>query len=145
MSDGAYFRKGYELFWSWPIGSGTVIEVGDLLKVATAKAAKMAAASDNLDFIGAAKSAHGALDGSGTIQVWLPLPTMVFEYPLDAATDIAVGDGLQWNAAQKVAKNATDAIATAVEAGLQKTTVRLVFRMPAATATNLRVGTGDAS
>lgn len=145
MSDGHYFRKGYELFWSWPIGSGTVIEVGDLLKVSSAKAAKMAATTDNLDFIGAAKSAHGATDGSGTIQVWLPLPIMIFEYPLDAATDIAVGDALQWNAAQKLAKSATDPIATAVEAGLQKTTIRCVFRMPAATATNLRLGTGDAS
>ncbi len=145
MSDGFYYRKGYELFWTWPIGSGTVIEVGDLLKVATAKAARMVSAGENLDFIGAAKSAHGALDASGTIQVWLPLPIMIFQYPLDAATDIAVGDALVWNAAQKLAKNATNPIATAVEAGLQLTTVRCVFRMPAATSTNIRLGTGDAS
>ena len=145
MSDGFYYRKGLEMFWSWPIASGVVVEVGDLLMNATARARRMSATTDNLNFIGAAKSAHAATDPSGTIQVWIPLPVTVFEYPLDAATDIAVGDPLQWNDEQKLAKNATDAIATAVEAGLQKTTIRCVFRMPAATSTNIRLGTGDAS
>lgn len=145
MSDGFYFRKGYELFWSFPIASGTVVAVGDLLKSSTGKAVAMAATTDNLDFIGAAKSAHGATDGSGTIQVWLPLPVMIFEYPLDAATDITVGDALQWNAAQALKKSATDAIASAVESKLQATTIRCVFRTPSATSTNLRLGNGDAS
>lgn len=145
MADGFYFRKGRELFWSWPVASGTVIAVGDILKVSSSKAAVMVTTTDNLNFIGAAKSAHGASDPSTTIQVWMPLPIMIFEYPLNAATDIAVGDALQFNAAQKVKKSATTPIATAVEAGLQKTTVRLVFRMPAATATQIRLGTGEAS
>lgn len=145
MSDGFYFRKGFELFWTWPIASGTVVEVGDLLKNSSNRAARMATTTDNLNFIGPAKSAHASTDPSGTVQVWLPLPVMVFEYPLDAATDINVGDALQYNAAQKVKKSATTPIATAVEAGLQKTTIRLVFRMPAATATQIRLGTGEAS
>lgn len=145
MSDGFYFRKGRELFWSWPIASGTVVEVGDLLKSSTGKAARMAATTDNLDFIGPSRQGHGATDPSTTIQVWMPIPVMTFEYPLDAATDITIGDVLQWNAAQKLSKNTTDGIAIAVESKLQATKIRCVFRMPAATATNLRLGTGDAS
>lgn len=145
MADGFYFRKGRELFWTWPIGSGTVVEVGDILKVSSGKALRMATTTDNLNFIGAAKSAHGTLDISGTIQVWMPLPIMIFEYPLNAATDISVGDALQFNAAQALKKSATTPIATAVEAKLQATTIRCVFRMPAATATQIRLGTGEAS
>lgn len=145
MSDGAYFRKGFELFWSWPIASGTVIEIGDLLKNSSGKAAKMATTTDNLNFIGAAKSAHGASDGSTTIQVWMPLPVQIFEYPLNAATDVVVGDPLQWNAAQVLKGSGTDAIATAVESKLAATVIRCVLRMPAATSTQIRLGTGDAS
>lgn len=145
MSDGFYFRKGAELDWSFPIGSGVVVEIGDLLNITGGKATRMTATSDNLTFIGAAKSAHGSTDGSGTIQVYMPLPVMVHEYPLDAATDITIGDALQWNAAQKLKKSVTDAIATAVESKLAATTIRCVFRMPAATSTQIRLGTGDAS
>lgn len=145
MSDGFYFRKGFELFWSWPIASGTVVEVGDLLKNSSGKAARMATTTDNLNFIGPAKSAHGSTDPSTTLQVWLPLPVMVFEYPLNAATDVTIGDALQWNAAQKLKKSATAAIATAVESKLSASTIRCVFRMPAATATQIRLGTGEAS
>ncbi len=145
MSDGFYFRKGREQFWTWPIASGSVVEIGDILKNNSARALRMATSTDNLNFIGSARSAHAATDPSGTIQVWMPLPTMTFEYPLDAATDIAVGDAVQFNAAQKVKKSATGAIATAVEAKLQATKIRCVFRMPAATATQIRLGTGEAS
>ncbi len=145
MSDAFNFRKGRELFWSWPIASGTVVEIGDLLKNSSGKAARMATTTDNLDFIGPAKSAHKATDPSTTIQVWLPVPVMIFEYTLDAATDIVIGYPLQWNAAQKLKYSATDPIATAVESGLQLTTVRCVFRMPAASSTQIRLGTGDAS
>lgn len=145
MSDGFYFRKGRELFWSWPIASGTVVEVGDLLKNSSGKAARMATTTDNLNFIGPAHSAHGTLDASTTIQVWLPIPVMIFEYPLNAATDITIGDALQWNAAQALKKSATTPIATAVESKLAATTIRCVFRMPAATSTQIRLGTGEAS
>lgn len=145
MADGFYFRKGRELFWSWPIASGTVVEVGDLLKNSSGKAVRMATTTDNLNFVGPAKSAHKSTDASGTIQVWMPIPVQTFEYPLDAATDVTIGDALQFNAAQKVKKSATGAIATAVESKLQATTIRLVFRMPAATATQIRLGTGEAS
>ncbi len=145
MSDGFYFRKGFELFWSAAIGSGTVIEVGDICRLSSGKAARFASAGNNLDLIGPAKSAHGASDGSGTIQLWMPLPVAIFEYPLDTATTIVIGDDLAWSANQVLTKNSTNPIATAVEGGLLKTTIRCVFRMPAATSTNIRLGTGDAS
>lgn len=145
MSDGFYYRKGFELFWSWPIASGTVVEVGDLLKNSSGKAARMVSGAENLDFIGVAKSAHAATDTSGTIQVYLPVPVMIFEYPLDAATDVVIGNELAFNATQKLTKNATNPIATAVESKLQATAIRCVFRMPAASSTNIRLGTGDAS
>ncbi len=145
MSDGFYFRKGRELFWSWPIASGTVVEIGDILKNSSGKAARMATTTDNLNFIGVAKSAHASTDISTTLQVWMPIPVMIFEYPLNAATDVIIGDALQWNAAQGLKKSATTPIATAVESKLQATVIRCVFRMPAATATQIRLGTGDAS
>jgi predicted RecA/RadA family phage recombinase len=145
MSDGFYFRKGYELFWTVPVASGTVIAIGDLLYITSGKAALMRSGGDNLDFIGPAKSAHGATDPSTTLQVYLPAPWMIFEYPLDAATDVSVGNNLAWNAAQKLTKNDTNPIATAMASKLQATKIRCVFRMPAATSTNIRLGTGDAS
>lgn len=145
MADYFGFRKGRELFWTWPVSSGTVVEVGDLLKNNSNRVARMATTTDNLNFIGVAKSAHASTDASGSIQVWMPIPVMTFEYALNASTDISVGDALQWNAAQTLKKSATTPIATAVEAKLSATTIRCVLRMPAATATQIRLGTGDAS
>lgn len=144
MSDGFYFRKGRELFWTWPIASGTVVEIGDLLKASSGKAARMATSTDNLNFIGPSRQGHASTDASTTIQVWMPIPVMTFEYPLDASTDITVGDFLQFNAAQKVKKSSSNRIGTAVESKLSATKIRLVFSLPAATATNLRL-VGEAS
>ena len=147
MSDYFGFRKGEKLLWSWPIAPGTVVEIGDLLKNSSRKAALMATTTDNLDFIGPAHSAHGSADPSGTITVYMPLPTMVHEYALDAATDISIGNNLQWNAKQAVKASDTDPIATAIESKLQATKIRLVFKMPAisSSSSSIRLGTGDAS
>lgn len=145
MSDYFGYRKGAELFWTWPIASGTVVEAGDLLANSSGKAVRMATTTDNLNFIGAAASAHAATDPSTTIQVHMPVPVNVFEYALNAATDITIGDALQWNDEQKLKKDTTDPIATAVESKLAATTIRCIFRMPAATSTQIRLGTGDAS
>jgi hypothetical protein len=147
MSDGFYYRKGPnpEMIWPVPVGSGTVVEIGDILKLSTGKAVVMVTSTDGLDFIGTAASAHASTDASGTISVYMPLPFMVFEYPLDAATDITVGDALRFNTKQKLNKSTTNAIATAYESKLQATTIRCVFRMPAATSGHVRLGTGEAS
>lgn len=147
MSDGFYYRKGpdREQVWPVPIASGTVVAIGDILKLSTGKAVVMVTSTDNLDFIGTAAQAHASTDASGTISVYMPLPTMVFEYPLDASTAITIGDALQFNAAQKLKKSATGSIATAYESKLSATTIRCVFRMPAATSSHVRLGTGEAS
>lgn len=147
MADGFYYRKGpdREQVWPVPVASGTVIAIGDILKISTGKALVMVTTTDNLSFFGTAAQAHSSTDASGTISVYMPMPYMVFEYPLNAATDITIGDALQFNAAQVLKKSATTPIATAYESKLQATTIRCVFRMPAATSTNLRLGTGDAS
>lgn len=147
MSDGFYYRKGpdREQVWPVPIASGTVVEIGDILKLSTGKAVVMVTSTDGLDFIGTAAQAHGSTDASGAISVYMPLPTMVFEYPLDASTAITVGDALRFNAKQKLQKSATNAIATAYESKLAATTIRCVFRMPAATSGHVRLGTGEAS
>lgn len=146
MSDGFYYRKGPygEQVWPVPVASGTTIEIGDLLKLSGGKAAAMATTTDNLDFIGSAAAAHASTDASGTIAVYMPLPAMIFEYPLNAATDITIGDGLQWNAAQKLKKATSARIATAVESKLQATTIKCVFGLPAATSSHVKL-IGEAS
>jgi hypothetical protein len=147
MSDYFGYRKGEKLLWSWPVASGTVIEIGDLLKNSSRKAALMATTTDNHDFIGAAHSAHGATDPSTTITVYMPLPTMVHEYPLAAATDISIGGNLVWSAKQALTNSDTNPIATAIESKLQATKIRVVFKMPAieSSSSSIRLGTGDAT
>ena len=147
MSDGFYYKKGpeREQVWPVPVASGTVIAIGDILKLSGGKAVVMVTSTDNLDFIGTAAQAHASTDASGTISVYMPLPAMVFEYALNAATDITIGDALQFNAAQTLKKSTSNPIATAYESKLQATTIRCVFRMPAATSGHVRLGTGEAS
>lgn len=147
MSDGFYYRKGpdREQVWPVPIASGTVVEIGDILKLSSSKAVVMVTSTDNLDFIGTAAQAHASTDASGTISVYMPLPQMVFEYPLDSSTSITIGDALRFNAKQKLNKSTSNSIATAYESKLNATTIRCVFRMPAATSGHVRLGTGEAS
>lgn len=147
MSDLFAYRKGpeREQVWQVPIASGTVVEIGDILKLSTGKAVVMVTSTDNLSFVGVAAAAHGSTDASGTISVYLPSHLTVHEYPLDAATDITIGDALRFNTKSKLNKSASNAIATAYQSKLQATTILCVFRMPAATSGNLRLGTGEAS
>lgn len=147
MSNGFYYRKGpeREQVWPVPIASGTVVSIGDILKLSSGKAVVMATSTDNLDFIGLAAQAHASTDASGAISVYMPLPHMVHEYPLDASTNITIGDALRFNAAQKLNKSSSNSIATAIESKLSATTIRCVFRMPAATSGHVRLGTGEAS
>jgi len=143
MSDGFYYRSGPKDVTRVPIASGTVIEVGDLLKLSSGRAAKMATTTDNLTFLGVAAEAHRAVDPSGDISVYPPNGQTAFEYPLDAATDIVYGAPLQWNAAQALKGSSTDPIATAVRAQLQATKVWCVFRLNAVSASLGDIG--DAS
>lgn len=147
MSHTDRFKKslsaGLPDHWVPPVASGTVIEVSDLLMMSSGKARVMSATTNNLVFVGPALAGHAATDPSGTIMVGKPNGIDVYEYDLNAATDITFGDLLQWNAAQKLAKSATDAIACAVESKLQATKIRCVFMIPATTGALRAVG--DAS
>jgi hypothetical protein len=130
MSNTFTYRSGPKDVERVPVGSGTVIEIGDLLKLASNKATPITTSTDNLTFCGVAAEAHRAVDPSGSLAVYPPNGVTVFEYDLDAATDIGNGDQLQWNAAQAVKKSTTDAIATAVRSELQATTVQCKFQIP---------------
>lgn len=130
MADTFTYRTGPKTVRRIPIASGTVVENGDLLKLASGRALRQATTTDNLTFIGVAAEAHTATDPSGSIDVYVPNPLTVFEYDLDSATDITYGDALQWNDEQKVKKATTDAIATAVESKLSASNILLCFRIP---------------
>lgn len=144
MADRYTQRKRFiEDEWVLPVASGTVIEVGDLLKVSSGNAIRMASAADNLNFVGVALAAHGANDAAGTIRVAKPNGIDTFEYPLDTATTFAVGDLFQWDAAQALTKSTTDAIAMAVKAGTSAEVAEVVFLIPAKAAGPRAVG--DAS
>jgi hypothetical protein len=143
MADKYTYRSGPKDVEFIPVASGTAIEIGDLLKLSSGKAAKMATTTDNLDFCGVAAAAHPATDPSGTIAVYAPNLNTVFEYTLDASTAITWGDRLQYNAAKTLKKSTTDGIALAVESKLAATTVRVKFLVPAKTGNTNRIA--DAS
>ncbi len=143
MSDKYTYRSGPKDVEFIPIASGTVVEIGDHLKLASGKAVLQAATADNLDFCGVAAEAHRAVDPSGTVAVYPPGNGAVFEYELDAATDITWGDRLQWTTGKKLKKSTTDGIALAVESKLGATSVRVKFLVPAKTGNTSRIA--DAS
>lgn len=137
MADGFYYRKGPYTLVPVPVASGTVIAVGDLCMISSGKATLVLSAANNLDFLGSAKSAHKATDPSTTIEVYLPGPMTVFEYPLAAATDITFGENLTWSAKQALTNSDTNPIAVALEAKLQATTIHCVFKLPAVSSSHI--------
>lgn len=143
MADKFFYRSGPKEVRRIPIGSGTAVEVGDLVKLSSGKAVLMATTTDNLDFQGVAAEAHGSTDPSGSLSIYVPNPLTVFEYDLNAATDITFGDALQYNAAKKLKKSTTDPIATAVESKLSASNVLCAFRLINKTGNTAMVG--DAS
>ncbi len=130
MADKFNYRSGPAQIQRLPIASGTVVEIGELLKISSGKVLKMATSTDNLTFIGVAADAHAATEPSGTIGVYFPHPMTVFEYDLNAATSVVAFDNLQFNADKTLKVSGTDAIATAVESKLTATTVLVAFKIP---------------
>src|SRR5262245_49766623 len=147
MSDFTGYRlRGQELVCSMPIASGTVVEVGDLVKLSGGNIEKMGATTDNLVFAGVAVEAHGASDPAGRIGVALRNGQVVYKYPLDAATTILIGDLLQANTSSPqntLTKSTTDAIAMAVKEGTSITEVECILLLGYTTALFRQVG--DAS
>jgi len=147
MSDFTGYRlRGEELICSMPIASGSVVEVGDMLKLSGGNVERMGATTDNLVFIGVAVEAHAATDSADRIGVALRNAQVQYKYPLEAATTVAIGDLLQANTTSPhntLTKSATDAIAMAVKEGTSITAVEVVFLLPAQTGAIRLVG--DAS
>jgi len=131
-------RTGFELLRALPVGSGVLVEAGDLIKLSGGKVTPMAATTDNLAFYGRAVERHGSDQSSGEITIAIANAQAVYEYDLDAATDITVDDNLQWATKQSLSKSDTDPIAVAVESKLQATSIRCVLKQPSKF-------TGDAS
>ena len=130
MSNKFKYISGYETLRALPVVSGAVIAIGDNLKLSGGFVEAVAATTDNLALIGVAKEAHRAIDPAGEITVSIANGMSVWESELDAATDIAVGDMLQLNGAQKLKKSATDAVAVAVESKLGALKIRHLFKIP---------------
>lgn len=124
-------RSGFEVTRAYPVASGQLIEPGDLIKLSGGQLMPMAAASDNLVFRGRAIERHETTGGSGEITIGLANGNVIYEYELDAATDITVDDELAWSTKQKLTKDTTDPIAVAVESKLQATYIRCIFKTPA--------------
>jgi hypothetical protein len=143
MANKYNYRSGPKEVRRVPVASGTVIEIGELLKLSSGRAAKMATSTDNLTFIGVAEEAHAATDPSGSISVAAPNAQTVYEYDLNAATDVVVGAAYQWNADKTLKASTTDPIATAVRSELAASTALVVFRLSAVSSSLGEVG--DAS
>lgn len=143
MANDFKYVRGTETLQALPIASGVVVEIGTHLKLSGGVVEPVAAATDNLAFIGVAKEAHRATDPAGKITVALPNAEAIYRVQLDAASTWVVGDLFQLNSTQKLAKNTTDPVAVAVNAGTSATEVEVMYLLPN-TAAGLRF-VGDAS
>lgn len=143
MANDFKYVRGTETLQALPIASGVVVEIGTHLKLSGGVVEPVAAATDNLAFIGVAKEAHRATDPAGKITVALPNAEAIYRVQLDAASTWVVGDLFQLNSTQKLAKNTTDAVAVAVNAGTSATEVEVMYLLPNTTG-GLRL-IGDAS
>jgi hypothetical protein len=135
--------RGVETLQALPIASGVVVDIGDHLKLSGGVVEPVAAATDNLAFIGVAKEAHRSTDGAGKITVALPNAEAIYKVQLDAASTWVVGDLFQLSGEQKLSKNTTDPVAVAVNKGTSATEVEVIYLLPN-TAAGLRF-VGDAS
>lgn len=132
--DGALFLRGVELIEDFPIASGTVVEVGDLVKLSGGNVEPMGATTDNLVFIGVAKEAHAATEGATRIGVAIANGNAVYRMTLDQASTFAVNNKFQAYTSdpeKKLVDSDTDYIAIAVREGSSATTADVIFCKPA--------------
>ena len=127
MSNTNVYRYGEQDFVLVPIASATAVEIGDMLKLDTGLGVVVTAADDNLTLHAIAKQAHAADSGDKTIRCALIKPGVVWEFALDAETDIAYGDKLQISGAQELTKSDTDPVAIAVETNATATSIKCIF------------------
>jgi len=112
--------------------STTVIAIGDLLKSTSGKLLPMASSTDNLSFRGVAHRAHPSGDVFNEVTYYRPGENTIFEFTLDASTDVVIGDELAMAAGDytKLTKTTTDAIFVAVETLAGATTIRCKMKLP---------------
>jgi len=141
--DGPRHLREDEAIQALPIASGTVVDVGDMVKISGGNIEPCAATTDNLVFIGVAKEAHTATQGADRISVAIRNAHAIYKVQLDAATTVAIGDLLQLYTSdpeKKLAKSATDPVAMAVSGGTSITEVDVMFILPAQTGSIRLVG-----
>jgi hypothetical protein len=135
MSDfgGLLFLRGVELMEDLAVASGTVIEIGDMVKTTGTVVLACAATTDDLTFIGVAKEAHYATDPAGRITVALRNAAAVYRANLDAAASLSIGANLQLYTSapsKKLTASNTDAVASVVKATTSLATVEVVLMLP---------------
>jgi len=132
--DGAKFVRGVELIEDFPIASGTVVEVGDLVKISGGDVEPLGATTDNLVFIGVAKEAHAATDAAGRVSVAIANGGAVYRMTLDQSSTFVVGNKFQAYTSdpeKKLVDSDTDYIAIAVKEGTTVTEADVIFCTPA--------------
>jgi hypothetical protein len=133
------YKDGVENTHPLPVAPATAIDAGELVMLVAGEIVPVAAITDNLAFAGVARGAKRVEDTNvDKIVVSRPNATARWKAPLDAATDIVVGDLLAISDSKTLTKSAVDAIAEAVETKDDATEVLVKFRIPA-------VDVGDAA
>ena len=148
MSDfgGLLFLRGFELIEDMAVASGTVIEIGDMLKTTGTVVLPAAATTDNLAFIGVAKEAHYATDPASRISVAVRNAQAIYLANLDAAATVTIGELLQMYTSapsKKLTPSTTDAIAMVAKAATSSLTCEVILSIPNQTGSIRLVG--DAS
>lgn len=144
--DGLLFLRGHELIEDMAVASGTVIQVGDMVKTTGTVVLPCAATTDDLAFIGVAKEAHYATDPAGRISVAIRNAGAIYRANLDAAATVTIGELLQLYTSapgQKLTPSTTDAVAMVVKAGTSVAQVEVALLVPNQTGSIRLVG--DAS
>jgi hypothetical protein len=134
--DGPRWLREDETIQALPVASGTVIEVGDMVKLSGGNLEPCGATTDNLVFIGVAKEAHTATDPADQLSVAIRNAHSVYRATLDAAATIAVGANLQLYTSdpeKKLTPSDTDPVAVCVKGGTSVTEVDVIFTLPATT------------
>ena len=122
------YKDNVEAVVAAPVDSATVVEVGQMLKLAAGEVAPVVDEDDNATFEGVAKTAKRAIDTHiEKVTISRRNAQAVFEAPLDTATSIVYGDTLAINNSKSLKKSATKVVAKAVETKADATSVRVIF------------------
>lgn len=132
MVDTYRLRKGDPKSQVYPKDTTTtVIEVGDMVKIASGKISPVSAVTDNLALRGVAMTSSAA-GSSDEVTIYEASPNAEWDFDLDTATTVVADEEVAISAAQAVTKQTSDAVAVITEAGTSLTVARIKFKRPAA-------------